>query len=206
MGKVSKKLRKPNRQSERTKSWIFDAVMILMNEKPYNKITVSDITEKAGIARTTFYRNYKEKDDVVFECLNKTFITEILTAEKDENKEKQNTIVILFDYKFMIKHQKNLKKILSTTDIENRIFREVQKYPISIIERFKKMLPEEEYALCRFKICYQLTGSLRVIFDWFINNMPRPVEYLILLINSTNNPNTVKYRNFPNIVFQLKDK
>ena len=206
MGKVSKKLRKPNRQSERTKSWIFDAVMILMNEKPYNKITVSDITEKAGIARTTFYRNYKEKDDVVFECLNKTFITEILTAEKDENKEKQNTIVILFDYKFMIKHQKNLKKILSTTDIENRIFREVQKYPISIIERFKKMLSEEEYALCRFKICYQLTGSLRVIFDWFINNMPRPVEYLILLINSTNNPDTVKYRNFPNIVFQLKDK
>jgi AcrR family transcriptional regulator len=206
MGKVSQKLSKPNRQAERTKSWIFDAIMQLMDEKPYNKVTVSDITKKAGIARTTFYRSYKDKDDIVFEYLNNMFHIKPLEKEKTDDGGKENIIVIIFDHKYIFKHQKNIKKILTITDIETRIFREVLKYPISLIEHYRKQLPEEEYALCRFKICYQLTGSLRVIFDWFIHNMPRPVEYLILLINATNNPKTVKYRNFPSIVFQLKDE
>ena len=206
MGKVSQELSKPNRQSERTKSWIFDAVMHLMDKKPYNKITVSDITEKAGIARTTFYRNYKDIDDVVFEYIDKMFKTELLSKEKADDNQKQNTIVITFDQKCLNKNYSNLKKIISTADIENFIYREILKYPIYLVERYKKQFSEDEYAKCRFKICYQLTGSFSVIFDWFINNMHRPIENLFLMINTTNNPKTVKYRDFPNIVFQLKDE
>jgi AcrR family transcriptional regulator len=56
--KVLQKSGSNNRQVRRTRSWISEALMLLMDEKPYDKITVSDITEKAGIARQTFYRNY----------------------------------------------------------------------------------------------------------------------------------------------------
>ena len=196
---------KPNRQVQRTKSWIFDAIMLLMDEKPYNKITVSDITEKAGIARPTFYRNYNDKDDVIFEYLMNTFNTELLNIEKDNKNDRQDTIVLLFDFKYMVKYQKTIKKILSTADIENRIFRELQKYPVSFLKEYKAKLTPDEYLICRYKLCYQITGSLRVLFDWFTNNMPMPVEGIVTMLNAMNIPKTVQYRNIPSILVRIKD-
>jgi AcrR family transcriptional regulator len=66
------------------------AFALLMDAKPYSKITISDICEKAGIARPTFYRNYNDKDDIVFECFRKTLN---IVAEKPP-KEKARTGVL----------------------------------------------------------------------------------------------------------------
>ena len=195
---------KSNRQVQRTRAWIFDALMLLMDEIPYNKITVSDISEKAGIARPTFYRNYNDKDDVVFEYLLHTFTTELLDTEKEKKNDKHDTIVLQFDYNYMIEHQKNLKKILATVYIEDRIYREVQKYPISFMGNFGEKLTPQEYLICRYKLCYQITGSLRVFFDWFINDMPLPVENLVSMLNAMNIPKTIQYRNIPSIIVRLK--
>ena len=184
-----------NRQVQRTKSWIFDALMLLMDKKPYAKITVSDIADKAGIARPTFYRNFDDKDEVVLEYLNNSFST-----EKDD---KHNNIILLFDDKYLIKHQKNLKKALTASGIENRIYHELQKYTLSLAEHYKKLLSAEEYLICRYKICYQITGSLRIIFDWFINNMPMPVDSVVSMLNAMNIPKTVQYRNIPGVVVRL---
>jgi len=200
------KSNKDNRQVKRTKTWIFDALMLLMDKKPYEKITVSDIADKAGIARPTFYRNYNDKDDVIFEYLMNTVNIELSNTGKSKNEDKEEVIALIFDFKYMIKHQKNLKKILSTADIENRIQRELQKYPMSLIERYKKQLSAEEYLICHYKICYQITGSLRILLDWFINNMPMPLEKFIPMINAMNIPKTVQYRNIPGIIVRLKNE
>ena len=197
---------KPNRQVERTKSWIFEAVILLMDEKPYDKITVSDICEKAGVARPTFYRNYEDKDDVIFEYLMHSCNIELLNAEKDTRNDKQDTITLLFDYKYMIKYQKNIKKILSNADIENRIFRELQKYPMSLIKHYKSKLTTHEYLVCRYKLCYQITGSLRVLFDWFVNDMPMPIENIVEMLNKMNIPKTILYRNLPSILVRIKEE
>jgi AcrR family transcriptional regulator len=194
---------KPNRQVERTRSWIFDAVMILMDEKPYNKITVSDICEKAGIARPTFYYNFDDKDDVILKYLNNSLTTELMSLETAKD-DKQNNIVLTFDVKYIINHQKNLRKVLSTADVEARIYRELQAYTLTLIKSYKKQLSAEEYQICRYKICYQLTGSLKILFDWFINGMPMPVEKLILMLNTMNIPKTVQYRNIPGIEVRIK--
>ena len=196
---------KPNRQVQRTKSWIFEAIMLLMDEKPYYKITVSDITEKAGIARQTFYRNYGDKDDVVFEYLAKIYNTELFTVEKCK-KDDKNIIALMIDYDYMIEFKKNLKKILSIVDIENRVIHESQKFPMSLIKHYKGKLSPDEYLVCRYKLCYQITGCLRVLFDWFINDMPMPVENIVSMLNNMNIPKTAQYRNIPNIVVRIKDK
>jgi len=193
-----------NRQVQRTKSWIFEALMQLMEVKPYDKITVSDIADKAGVARPTFYRNYDDKEDVVFEYLRNTFGTELMNSGKDKKEDTQNAIALIFNYKYMIKHQKNLKKILTIADIENRIFREVQKFPMSFIRQYRERLSAEEFLICRYKLCYQITGSLRIFFDWFINNMPMPIENVVSMLNAMNIPKTIQYRNIPSIVVRLK--
>lgn len=54
---------------KKAKDYIVDALLQLMDKKDYDKITITDITKKAGINRVTFYRNFNTKDDIVNECL-----------------------------------------------------------------------------------------------------------------------------------------
>jgi AcrR family transcriptional regulator len=197
------KSRSNNRQVQRTRSWIFEALMILMDAKPYEKITISDVTEKAGIARQTFYRNYDDKDDVVYEYARKTMAANVLSIEKNKDSKKQDAIILTFNYNYILKHQKELKKILSIVNIENRVLRGMQEFPLSLIKLFKDKLSKEEYAICRYKICYQITGCLRVFLDWFLNDMPLPVDKLAAMINALTIPYEMFYRSIPNIVVRI---
>lgn len=44
---------------------IIDAVIRIMSEKNYMDITVTDIVNKAGVARASFYRNFNSINDVI---------------------------------------------------------------------------------------------------------------------------------------------
>jgi AcrR family transcriptional regulator len=42
------------------------AAFALFDERGYEQTTVDDITERAGLGRTTFFRHYRSKEDVIF--------------------------------------------------------------------------------------------------------------------------------------------
>lgn len=50
---------------EYTRYYIVTALFKLMNENEYERISVKDIAEKAGVGRATFYRYFKRKEDVI---------------------------------------------------------------------------------------------------------------------------------------------
>jgi AcrR family transcriptional regulator len=192
-----------NKQVQRTRSWIFEAIVLLMDEKPYGKITVSDICEKAGIARATFYRYYNDKDDIVFEYLSKSLN---ISAEKTAEKNSETRCIILaFNFNYMIEHRKALQKMLSNADIAGRVFSRLQQFPESLIKQYKSVLTPEEYLICRAKIFYQINGSLRVLFDWFENNMPLDKEKLVGMLNAMAALQKPIYRNVPSIVVRIND-
>jgi AcrR family transcriptional regulator len=43
-----------------------EAAFALFDERGYEQATVDDITERAGLGRTTFFRHYRSKEDVIF--------------------------------------------------------------------------------------------------------------------------------------------
>ena len=49
-----------NRNARRTRALVEGAFLELMKEKPYTKISVREITEKADINRSTFYLHYQD--------------------------------------------------------------------------------------------------------------------------------------------------
>lgn len=63
-----------NRQAQRSRTWIFDALMELLEEQPYDSITISQITQRAAVARQTFYRHYQDKDAVILDYLMNIFL------------------------------------------------------------------------------------------------------------------------------------
>lgn len=59
------KQQKADRRSQRTYRLVSSAFAELVEEKPYDKILVQDILDRAGIGRTTFYAHYFDKEDVL---------------------------------------------------------------------------------------------------------------------------------------------
>jgi AcrR family transcriptional regulator len=43
-----------------------EAAFALFDERGYDQTTIDDITERAGLGRTTFFRLYRSKEDVIF--------------------------------------------------------------------------------------------------------------------------------------------
>jgi AcrR family transcriptional regulator len=43
-----------------------EAAFALFDERGYEQTTVDEITERAGLGRTTFFRHYRSKEDVIF--------------------------------------------------------------------------------------------------------------------------------------------
>jgi AcrR family transcriptional regulator len=50
----------------RTRQTLREALMALVVEQPYETITVQQIAVRAGVARTTFYLHYRDRDDLLF--------------------------------------------------------------------------------------------------------------------------------------------
>lgn len=58
-------IRQKNRQTARSIKMLCDAFLELIIEKPYDKITISEITTRADLARSTFYAHFETKDDLL---------------------------------------------------------------------------------------------------------------------------------------------
>ena len=52
-----------------TKECILTALLRLMEVKSYSSITITDITNLAGVSRMAYYRNYKNKDEILINHL-----------------------------------------------------------------------------------------------------------------------------------------
>ena len=59
--------------SLRSKRLIVESLMSIMEEKPFSKIAIRDIVEKAGLTRQTFYHNFKSKEEALMYKLDELF-------------------------------------------------------------------------------------------------------------------------------------
>lgn len=57
--------RQKHKKNSFSKQCIMDALLQLMHTKEYDDITITDITERAGVSRMSYYRNYKSKDEIL---------------------------------------------------------------------------------------------------------------------------------------------
>lgn len=58
-------LQRGQRQTDRTKKALIEAFIQLIHEKNYPAIAIGDITERANTGRSTFYRYFQSKADVL---------------------------------------------------------------------------------------------------------------------------------------------
>ncbi len=61
-------LRKHNETlNEFSKHNLQEAILILMKEKPFDKITITELCKKAGVSRMAFYKNYHDTEELLLD-------------------------------------------------------------------------------------------------------------------------------------------
>lgn len=79
-------MRRKSITSEMMQSYITDSLLILMEQKDFQSITVGEIAKKAGVNRSTYYRHFNKKEDVIvyfFDHISRSFLDWEKTHEFD---------------------------------------------------------------------------------------------------------------------------
>ena len=110
---------------------IMNAVMLLMTKKNYMDITVTDIVNKAGVARASFYRNFNSISDVIDMITmeaSEEIIEEVFPVLMSNDERKWREFLFHHFYHFMkIKNSMNEIKFENMSIIFNRMSDEIQK-------------------------------------------------------------------------------
>ena len=72
-------------RAKRSREWLSNALLELIKEKDYQKISITDITDRAGLSRPTFYLHYKSKNELLMDHIDSIFhpIMELYYRMKD---------------------------------------------------------------------------------------------------------------------------
>lgn len=93
-----------NMKSVRTQQQIEQSLFSLLQKKPYTEISIAEITRKADVSRTSFYRNYENKDSVLAQFLAnqyQKFIDDI-NEHKLKSLTEQLTVYLIFSKRIQI--------------------------------------------------------------------------------------------------------
>lgn len=76
----------------RCKDKIAQSLLEMMEELPYDSITIVDLCKNAGVSRKTYYRNYYQKFDVLIYIWDLMRIDFFQKLQIDENKGSWNIV------------------------------------------------------------------------------------------------------------------
>src|SRR5262245_48789910 len=79
--------KKEDARVRRTRDALGDALVALMQEKPFDTITVKDVLDRANVSRSTFYSHYSDKNDLLMSDAEEFFesISMALSAHNDKS-------------------------------------------------------------------------------------------------------------------------
>ena len=126
-------VKKEYRNAIRSRRMIREAFVELLHEKPFEKITATDIIIQSGLNRSTFYAHYPDVKGIIDEITGEVFeMFRQMLSEMDFSS-------------FMNEPEPNLKKVVTFLEENQELYRMMGQSDISMIylEQVKKMLIQQ---------------------------------------------------------------
>lgn len=150
------------KQSERSKQWMVDALLQLLQTKQYADITIKDITDKAGVSRLTFYRNFESKDAILQTYYETGFQKYLDTIDED----KTNLEYALTQYYTFWKCFVDKKAFFTQSNLMSFMFQSFDKYLQIVLEHAGL-----ESRFTHFQKKFIVGGLSASMLDWVNNDM-----------------------------------
>ncbi len=176
-------MKKRAEQTLQTKEKLFNAFWTLYEHKPYEQITVREISELAGYNRSTFYTYFKDVYDVleqaeheIYQLLEAEFIRGQYICSKEEATES-----VRFIGSFLKKNHKRLALLLG----ENGDVRFAHHIMQQMREHMRLRLCEvtdTDDAAFEYMVEYIMNAHVGLTLRWFQNGCDIPFEQMAALI------------------------
>lgn len=140
----------------KTHKALVDTVMALLEKKPFQKITVSDICQNSMVSRATFYLHFEDKYQLLSYCLQLEQERLLDSVQEQEPRD--------FIYSILARVQEKYKvyRNLFLSDINQELFKMFHNYFSGFLG---KMLEECE------KQGVQLAGPIPIISVYYSNGL-----------------------------------
>ena len=154
-----------------------EALLILLEKKEYQFITVKEICEKAGVNRSTFYLHYESIDELLIETIemiSKKFYDTFNKKQIDVHNSNKDTLFFisdeyLFPYLNFIKENKKIYKLIHDKPLifnSQKAFKEMYDGMFScILDKHNVDKKEKEYIFSFFSF-----GLVAIIQKWIEND------------------------------------
>ncbi len=150
-------LRLSNEESNRlTKECIEAALILLMKKSDFDSISITDIIKKAGVSRSSYYRNYNSKEAILTDVFNQAAET-IVNALSEELAEqnKISSYCILFE---KILECKQLFEIIQKAGM-------VDKFQMAVNKKYLQMI-DASMSVAYYRVLSWIGSIFNIIFGW----------------------------------------
>lgn len=150
---------------------ITEALFKLMNEKPFSEIKVTDLINKAGVARSTYYRNFNSKEDIV-KLFFKNIFEEFHSSFSLDSISQRYTPEFIYQ---ILEHLPNYKEkisILNKAGLSSYYLAMLNEYLLNLYNR-PGISPDEIFHI------YTIAGAeYNLVFNWYMSEDKSNIEAL----------------------------
>ena len=161
----------------KTKESLRQAMVALLTEKTFEKISVQDICEKANVHRTTLYKHFADKYELfsyVLEVMKKEIYNDGEIYAMDF-KNIRDVYFYLFDKLLTyIDARKEKLKLMARNIINEPIFAAFVNFATKRVSHFIKRHPYVETKCPSVIMSHFLTGGMIYVISWWLEN---PTKY-----------------------------
>ncbi len=170
--------RKEYRSAVRSRRLIHQAFLELLRQKPYEKITVTDIVTLADLNRSTFYAHYPDVRGLVEEIIGEVIDHSITLANQLNMKEfLADPMPLLQELTSYNRDNQELYTLLSRSDFAQR---QMEQLKLTLIEaaRSSPVIPEHVRITTDFhiQISFFIGGILNLYVMWLQGDLNCTVE------------------------------
>ncbi len=165
-------MQKVDRRIQRTQRSLMDALVTLSLEKGYDAISIRDITERANVSYSTFFRHYAEKDELLSELL-KTVANELTTLiNHNPNKSREAEGRLIFQH---VADNQAFFRVLFSSQGTSKVMRNIQDEIASAVMRTNPM-PSDDVIPPEIAANQLVVAILALIRWWLDHQMPYSIE------------------------------
>jgi len=190
--------KKENRSAVRSRRLINQAFLELLKEKPFEKITVTDIVKRADINRSTFYAHYPDVRGLVESLMEHAVNASVeLVAGLNIQDIFTDPTPFLKGLSVIGVESQELYRLLGNTDFA---LRQVEKLKTVLLEKAVSTvdIPESirRSPVFHIHINFFIGGILNTYQQWLQGNLDCSVEQIMEQIASLITSNADTYRNW----------
>jgi AcrR family transcriptional regulator len=175
-----------NPRSLRAKNAFRDALVVLLKQKPFDQITISTLSKKAGYSRFTFYNHFESKKDllinIVDEKLDNFFDTKVGWNMLVEDPEEQK--VRFASFFEMWEEDYEIIKLLEAEEFDC-ILRDrlLEYFTYYFYEEAAPQISLKYETLSSYVIAINAHVFVGVFREWIRNDMEIPPEKMGILLD-----------------------